>query len=310
MTESIAVVIPTHGREEQAIRALQSVCEQSYRASEVIVIDDGSAQELLALRAKAREFKAHFIRTPQNGVSAARNLGVSESTARYICFLDSDDYWEKDKLLKHVAFHRENPCCRVSQTEERWFRHGEFVNQKDVHQKPSGDAFYASLFRCVISPSSVMIERSLFLELGGFDEEMAVCEDYDLWLRLSCKEQLGYIPEQLCVKFGGHEDQLSKRIAVMDRFRIYAMCKLLLSAELSPTQKAAVYRAVSDKARVVSEGAKKRGYNKRAALFSPLVSPEALEGNELAEHTSVLRKDILAERYWRFPTEPHAEAAH
>src|SRR3972149_3098404 len=102
----------------------------------------------------------------------------------WLAFLDSDDLWRPRKLAAQLAYHRREPSLQVSQTEEIWIRNGARVNPCRHHAKPSGDIFLPSLDRCLVSPSAVMLQRDLFLAMGGFDESLPVCEDYDLWLRL------------------------------------------------------------------------------------------------------------------------------
>lgn len=108
-----------------------------------------------------------------------------------------------------------------------WIRKSKRVNPMNKHKKKSGDIFIESLELCLISPSAVALRRELFDEFGMFDENLPVCEDYDLWLRITSKEDVGFIDEKLIVKYGGHDDQLSKRYWGMDRFRVYSIIKLL-----------------------------------------------------------------------------------
>ena len=93
------------------------------------------------------------------------------------------------------------------------------------HKKYGGWIFDKCLPLCIISASSILLEKQVFDDLGGFDEEFIVCEDYDLWLRMAAKYPIGYLDEKLIVKRGGHADQLSKKYWGMDRFRIKALEK-------------------------------------------------------------------------------------
>ncbi len=82
-------------------------------------------------------------------------------------------------------------------------KEGKRVNLKHKHQKGGGDQFLPSLELCLISPSATAMEREFFFELGGFREDFPVCEDYDLWLKVTSLMEIGYIDTPICVKHGG-----------------------------------------------------------------------------------------------------------
>ena len=219
-----SVIIPTFNRKEETARAVRSVLAQTLSDHEIIVVDDGSTDGTPLLR---EEFGGRIIYLSQknSGVSSARNRGIRESSSRYIAFLDSDDLWLPDKLAAHREFLARNGGMAIHQTNETWIRKGRRVNPMNRHRKPSGHIFIASLDLCLVSPSAVCMERSLFDRYGLFDELLPACEDYDLWLRISSREPVGLIDRELTVKHGGHDDQLSKKFWGMDRFRLYAILK-------------------------------------------------------------------------------------
>ena len=103
-----------------------------------------------------------------------------------------------------------------------------------------------------------MIKKSLFLDLGGFDESMRTCEDYDLSLRLACKNKIELIKNPLVTKFGGHEDQLSKKYHIMDKYRIYALEKILSSNCLTQEQIESVTLELTQKKEIIHKGFVKR----------------------------------------------------
>ena len=132
--------------------------------------------------------------------------------------------------------------------------------------KQGGDIFGISLERCMISPSAVMIHRALFEEMGGFDETLPVCEDYDLWLRITARHKVGLIKEKLVVKNGGHSDQLSRKYWGMDRFRIQALEKIL-ETELTICRREEVLKTLTFKLKVLADGCQKRGKEKEAKEY-------------------------------------------
>ena len=277
MTE-VSVIIPTFNRAQKVSRAISSVLSQTFNDIELIVIDDGSIDETADVLAQFKD-RITLIRHSENmGVSAARNSGIKASRSPLIAFLDSDDWWMPEKLETQVRYFRENPEVVICQTEEIWMRNGVRVNPWKKHIKPSGDIFEQSLKLCVVSPSAVMIRRSIFDEVGQFDEEFPVCEDYDLWLRIGCSYPIHLINKYLLVKEGGAIDQLSSSIKGMDRFRIKAMIKLLDSGSLSKDQTLAVYLELGRKCRIYGNGCIKRGREEEGRFFLQLT--EAIKRND------------------------------
>ena len=219
----ISVVIPVYNRPILVKRAIESVLEQSLKADEIIVIDDGSDDDTL-LVLETFNNKIKIITQKNSGVSSARNRGIKSAKNRWICFLDSDDVWHQKKLEQQLAFHEANPTILFSHTAEEWIRDGKVIKQKKQHKKPRGFCFEQNLNFCKIAPSTVMIDKSLFDKVGYFDESLEVCEDYDMWLRILKDFEVGLLDEVLTTKFAGHE-QLSFKYHSMNRYRIEALKK-------------------------------------------------------------------------------------
>jgi len=281
MVPRVSVVIPAFNRWRLLAEAIDSVLAQSYRDFELIVVDDGSSDATASELAKLAS-RLQFFVTERRGVSAARNLGVSQSRGYYIAFLDSDDLWLNSKLERQTRFMDEHPEFHICQTDEIWIRNGVRVNPRAVHQKPSGDIFSSSLELCLVSPSAVMMTKALFDRTGGFDEAFPVCEDYDLWLRISAQHQVPLIPDRLTIKRGGHADQLSRSIWGMDRYRILALQKVLRS-DLDRSQEAAVLKMLRHKVAIIAAGARKRGREQEAQNLEAIVAEleqEKLNGRQ------------------------------
>ncbi|MDD5383161.1 MAG: glycosyltransferase family A protein [Candidatus Margulisbacteria bacterium] len=252
----VSVIIPTYDRPEFTREAVESVLAQSFQDFEIIVVDDGSGSDHQNIRV-SEDQRVRVFQRQHRGAAAARNFGVSVSAGKYIAFLDSDDLWEKKKLEKQLEYLRRGPEYKICYTGERWLRGGEHLNQMKKHQKYHGWIFDKCLPLCIISASSILMERQMLDELGGFDESLPVCEDYDLWLRLSLRYPIAFIDEQLIVKRGGHPDQLSRQYWGMDRFRVRALQKLL-SLKLSTGQKELVRQELMKKYNILASGALKR----------------------------------------------------
>lgn len=255
----VSVIIPTFNRYQKVVRAVSSVLHQTFLDHEIIVVDDGSTD---GTQSALAQFGARIIlekHSTNRGVSAARNTGIRKSSAPLIAFLDSDDYWLPEKLAVQVAFFDHHADAVAVQTEEIWVRNMRRVNPKARHLKPSGDIFEPSLKLCLVSPSAVMLKRSLLEEVGLFDEGFPACEDYDLWLRISCRHAVYRIDKKLVVKEGGHPDQLSRGVMGMDRYRIRALVKLIKSGELNESQRGAAMDELAFKCSVYGAGCLKRG---------------------------------------------------
>lgn len=299
----ISVIIPSYNRKRQTLAAIQSVLAQTYTSYELIVVDDGSTIDRSEIQACVETAGHRYIHTSHAGVSAARNLGVENARGALVSFLDSDDTWLPEKLHVQNEFLKNNVELKICQTDEKWIRHGKFVNPCKHHDKAEGDAFYRSLEMCCISPSSVMLERELFCESGGFDEQMAVCEDYDLWLRITRSYPVGLIKRPLVCKYGGHDDQLSRSEPAIDRFRVYALLKLLRLTPLSDTQLDAVIGQIIKKSAILIEGASKRNNEGVRQLYQQVATQVGkVPKVKTADFASALegvfeavRKDILGQ---------------
>jgi glycosyltransferase involved in cell wall biosynthesis len=264
----VSVIIPTYNRDWIVKEAIESVLAQDFSDYELIVVDDGSddrTPEILA----AYEDPITVIRQSNRGVSAARNRGIAAATGRLIAFLDSDDLWLPQKLSAQVNFFAENPNAVICQTEEQWVRNGVRVNPKKRHLKFSGMIFERSLALCLVSPSAVMITKALFDAVGVFDEDLPACEDYDLWLRISCRYPVDLIETPLIIKRGGHADQLS-RATGLDKYRIRSLMKLLEDNILTAPQKQAVMKTLTQKCAVYAGGCRKRGREEEAQYYDQL----------------------------------------
>lgn len=262
----ISVIVPTYNRAHQLPRTLDSILCQSCSPKEIIVVDDGSTDETLALMTSEYP-EIVFIQQQNTGVSSARNVGIKRASGDWIAFLDSDDEWLPEKLEIQMKALYENPEIKICHTNEIWIRNGKRVNPKKKHEKFGGWIFQKCLPLCCISPSSVIIHKSIFKEIGLFDYSLPVCEDYDLWLRITARNPVLYVEEPFLIKYGGHEDQLSKKYWGMDRFRIKSLEKIISSRVLSELDENAAKKMLMEKIYIFIQGAQKRGNIKEVKKF-------------------------------------------
>jgi glycosyltransferase involved in cell wall biosynthesis len=255
----VTVILPSWNRAAWLKKSIDSVLEQTFRDFELIVVDDASTdstQEILT----SYSGKIRSITFEKNlGVSAARNAAVKNCDSEWIAFLDSDDFWHPHKLQKQIAQTVIRAECPIHFTDEIWIRNGVRVNPKKKHQKLEGWIFKPSLELCLMSPSTVLLRRELFDVHGLFDETLPICEDYDLWLRLTAQHQVALLNEKLMTRHGGHADQLSRSDWGIDRYRVQSIIKILKTEKLRPEDRSAAIVVLQKKCEIIINGFRKRG---------------------------------------------------
>ncbi|AJE03474.1 glycosyltransferase family 2 protein [Geobacter pickeringii] len=194
----VSVVIPTYNRKTLVARAIKSVLDQTYDRLELLVIDDGSTDgtgdSLEALRSDPR-FRYTF--QTNQGQSAARNRGISQAKGDFIAFLDSDNYWQVDKLETQIAFWEENEESDILYSEIIPVDEaGTRITKKDVGRL-SGVILSELLRTNFITNNTVLVRKKCFEEMGGFDERLRYAEDYDLWLRFATRYRFLYHPREV-----------------------------------------------------------------------------------------------------------------
>jgi len=246
----ITVIIPTYNRATFVVRALDSVLHQTVKVDEIIIVDDGSTDSTKEVLKDNTHIK--YIFQKNKGVSSARNKGIQEAKNEWIAFLDSDDVWHKEKIEKQIKFHQENTNTLISHTDELWVRNEKIIKQKHHQLKPSGFCFLDNVSSCKIGPSTTILNKGILADIGFFDEDLIVCEDYDLWLRISSKYNIGYIDEKLITKYAGHDNQLSFTTFAIDKYRIQALEK-----HLNKSFHEKIKEEIENKCNVLLKGARK-----------------------------------------------------
>lgn len=267
----ITAIVPVFNREHTIHRAIDSILSQSYTPEEIIVVDDCSTDGTNDIL-RGYGDKITLIRLSHNsGPSIARNEGVKHARTEWIAFMDSDDSWKKDKLKKQADYLRKYPFYQIMQSDEIWIRNGKRVNPHKHHKKPPGWIWEQSLERCLVSPSGVLLKKSLLNQYGGFDESLPVCEDYDLWLKISRHCPVGLEPGLSVVKTGGHHDQLSRRFSAMDRFRVQSLLNMLKREPL-PGFREKLIDILKKKLNVLMRGCEKRGKLKELRAYNKILN--------------------------------------
>ncbi len=266
----VSVIIPVYNRQQTIRLAIDSVLNQSYKADEIIVVDDGSTDRTNSVIKEYRN-KIKIITLPKNsGVSRSRNEGIKHAGNELIAFLDSDDEWQRDKLKNQIDYLRVHPFYEILQSEEIWIRNGRRVNPCKHHKKHEGWIWEKSLQRCIISPSSVLVRKALLQRYNLFNEDMPVCEDYDLWLKISRYHPVGLEPVFSIIKYGGHEDQLSRRYPAMDRYRVMTLMHLLKN-ESDEKFGQSIISILTKKLQILIKGHEKRKRFKEAEGYKEIM---------------------------------------
>jgi glycosyltransferase involved in cell wall biosynthesis len=238
---AVSVIIPTYNRPDLLREALDSVSAQTFGDYEVIVVDDGSAPPI-AQAVADHPIRPRIYRQNRQGPAAARNRGIAEARAELVAFLDSDDLWMPTKLERYIAALRNSPDISIFYGPMVPIdAQGHIVNGR-TKPRCAGRITEALFKSCFVDVPTVVCRKQLLTKAGGFDASLPVCEDYDLWLRLSLNEPFGLIEEPLA-KRRLHDDRLSK--AAMSRnFTIRA--QMLLRFYESNKQNGAIRESVAN----------------------------------------------------------------
>jgi SAM-dependent methyltransferase len=223
--ESVAVVLTTYNDAAFLREAISSVIGQKRPADEVIVVDDGSDVSPAPVFADFPQVR--LLRKTNGGLSSARNAGLHFASSRYIAFLDADDRLEPNAIETGLAcFARRPEAAMVYGGHRRIQADGKPLSM-DLFQAVGEDP-YADLLtgNRIGMHATALYRREVLLSLGGFDEELRRCEDYDLYLRLARSHRIASHPE-IIAEYRWHGGNVSKDrgemlravLAVLDRHR-------------------------------------------------------------------------------------------
>ncbi len=209
----VSVVMPTFNRTACLREAVTSILEQTLPDWELIIADDGSGDDTRAYLLSIDDPRVRILWLAHSGnPGRARNVALESARGRYVAFMDSDDYWEPAKLGAQVALLRANPTRRWCYTA---VSHVDGAGHRlaDTNFAPwvahEGDILERLLvLEARVATPSVVAERALIGEAGGFDERQRFCEDYDLWLRLAMRSPVSVTDERL-VRIRRHADRYS-----------------------------------------------------------------------------------------------------
>lgn len=217
--EKVSVVIPVFNQEKYIKECVESVLSQTYRAVEVVVVDDGSTDRTAAIL-RSYEGKIRYIRQENKGAAAALNKGIKESRGEFIAWLSSDDVYLPTKLEEQLLFFKQNPNAALVYTDFYIIDgRGKIVKEAKSSYFPNKkELIFNLLKRNFINGSSVVIRKRCLEKVGFFDESMKLHADGNMWFRLLKHYRFGHVPKFL-LKYRQHQSNASKDIKNMKKFR-------------------------------------------------------------------------------------------
>lgn len=208
MKPLISIIIPNYNRGHLLKDVLDSVINQTYQPLEIIIVDDKSTDDSIAIIQRLQETISNLILIQQetnSGANACRNLGVSRANGTFIAFLDSDDYFLPTKIEKQMAVFNQYPEIGFVVTG---------FGSKAIHPIPEGIVpIKETIMQNNLGGfSTLMVKKSLFLQVGSLDQSLPSCQDWDLFLKL-LKASKGYKLAEDLVIYEAQEDSISKNLS-------------------------------------------------------------------------------------------------
>lgn len=238
MTLKVTVVIPTYNPTLYLIDTVESVLNQTYHNLEILVVDDGSTEDIIfLLKNNITAGKINYIRRVNGGTAAARNTGIVNSTGEYIAFLDHDDIWLPDKIALQVDALDCNPSCGMTYCNYQILDEQTGILIDPYSESGGGGMFEKFLYRNYITTASqIMVRRSCFEKVGIFDESLEIVDDYDFYLRLSRHYEINY-DHRVLAHWRKHQFNTSKNYVKTQLGRIGVKEAAFDGWELTDSQK-------------------------------------------------------------------------
>jgi len=289
----VTVVIPTFNRDALVQQAIASVIAQTYRNWELIIVDDGSDDGTPEAVIALNDPRIKLVTRPHTGnIALLRNTGVDEGSGEWLAFLDSDDIWFPRKLEIQLLF--------MIQERKRWGYGGFELMNDDMRTIPNKAGQFHPISGWIIKEvltteasvtvGTLMLERTLFEEAGGFnpDAKLIYREDYELVLRLALKSEALAVPD-LLVRIREHEGRVTKGFED-GHDRTVAMYEHFIRTR---PEKALVKIARRRMAAELAESAKKSIMRKKYLQASRRLGQALLHGDKVRHLFSVVRRGFL-----------------
>jgi glycosyltransferase involved in cell wall biosynthesis len=192
----ISVIVPVYNGALTIRETLESVLQQSCGDFELLVIDDGSIDETIAVVQSITDPRIHCFPESNAGVAVSRNRGIARAKGQYLAFLDADDLWTVDKLADQLRALEQNPLAAVAYSWTDYI--GETGQWLKAGGRPrwQGQVYEQMLVRCFLeNGSNPLIRATALATIGGFNPAMVPGEDWDLYLRLAQRYEFAVVPK-------------------------------------------------------------------------------------------------------------------
>lgn len=240
MEPTVSVIIPTFNRMDLIPETICSVLAQTFEDFEILVIDNGSSDNTAEVVKKINDPRIRYYWQEPSGAPAhPRNAGLRMARGEYICFLDSDDLWLPDKLESQLRLFKQHPDLKWVYSKTDFFEHetGQTIGKKNSVTYHKGDICGELIKSNFIASPTPLVKRSVFEEVGGFNEKATFFarEDWELWLRIASRYPIGFVPRVL-TKYRVHSGAISSNKEFMIK-KYYGTVATICSATSFAPQK-------------------------------------------------------------------------
>lgn len=246
----VSVIIPAYNAEETLLETIQSVLSQTFTDLEILIIDDGSSDNTVAIARAVQDPRVRVYTFKNGGAAMARNRGIAHSTGEFLSFIDSDDLWTPNKLEKQLDALQHMPDAGgvyswtliMNESGEKFY--------PGNCESYSGDVYaHLLLSNFIGSGSNMLVRRTASDTIGGFDTTLHSHEDWDYYLRLSQNWLFAVVSEPQ-ILYRKREDSVCSNFEVMERYIFILHDKMFSTAPyslryLEPQSRAKKYEFLS-----------------------------------------------------------------
>lgn len=214
MKPLVSIIMPAYNAARYIKETIESVLTQSYSNWEMIIVDDGSTDNIAEIikEYSEKDARIQYIYQTNKGQSSARNRGIKEAQGKYIAFLDADDLFLPAKLEEQVKFLENNSECGVSYCKIYHFLND---NKQQLFYNPqpnySGDIFERVLTQNFINPLAVVLRKEVLDKYGAFKEDWRRVDEQYLWVKLSFNKVKFYYLDKVLAYYRVHRQSLSNQ---------------------------------------------------------------------------------------------------
>jgi len=226
----VSVIMPVYNGEKFLAEAIESVLNQTYHDLELIVVNDGSTDRSQEIIESYSDPRVRNIIQTNKGLPIARNAGIEASNGKLITFLDCDDVYLPDSVMRRIKYFEENTRCRFLYADSVLINENGRTLAKSTWQfqrvEPISGKCFRELFLkgTFLNTCSVMMRREILDQVGTFDRTFRHALDYDLWLRIAYHYSFDVLKVPV-VKYRRHSSNMSNRTANEDLYSALALLK-------------------------------------------------------------------------------------